>query len=362
MLDDLTKGIVDALGLEVDDDKDETQENVIDQEDVIDETTDDDDDKDSDTDDKGSDDDKEDGDDNPDETADKSDKKVLLDSEDDAEPATVDFDSQLSEKSGGRFKTFEDVEAALSETTEQSFANDTIAKLNEYVEAGGDINTFLKTQTADYSKISDLDAIREVEGMSDSTLSRDEIELLIEEEYGVSEDASDREKALARIKLKRAGEAARKQLTDHQKKWAVPQASNEEKLAAAREQAEKWKVELAEAVKGNEEVSFKIGEGEFKFKPSDEVKKAVSDGHDLTKFWDRYSTEDGYDINKFVKDMYILNNYEDVVKAAVTYGKGLGTEDVVDGLKNPDYKGSDKKGKGGGTKSVADQIAENLFG
>jgi hypothetical protein len=287
------------------------------------------------------------------------DKKILEDNEKADEQ--VDFESLLSEKSGGKFKSYADIEKALEEGPEPSYANEMVAKLDEYVKAGGQVSDFLKTQTTNFAEMSDLEAIREAEALLDGTLTRDEIEILIEEEYGFAEDATDRQKTLAKIKIKKAGEAAREKLKEYQSQWAVPQATSEEQAAAARQQAEEWKNELGEAVDKNAELAFKVGDKEFKFTPSDAAKKAVKDGYDLSKFWDRYKTKDGYDTAKFVQDMYFLNNRDDIIKSIVTFAKGTGVEDVIDDIKNPGFKGDDKKGGDTKVKDVIDQIGENIF-
>jgi hypothetical protein len=167
---------------------------------------------------------------------------------------------------------------------------------------------------------------------------------------------------LAKIKIKKNGEAARKELIKYQEKWAAaPEATQEQKQAATAQEVETWRNELSEAVDKNEDISFKIGEKEFKFKPSDEAKGIVKESYDLSKFWERYKTDNRYDVNKFVKDMYILNNIEEISKSLVTFGEGKGTEKIVDDIKNVDLTGKDNKG-GSGTKiSINDQIGEAIF-
>lgn len=132
-------------------------------------------------------------------------------------------------------------------------------------------------------------------------------------------------------------------------------------MAATQQQTEAWKAELSEAVDKNEEISFKVGEDEFKFKPSNEAKSAIKEKHDLSKFFERYKTENGYDVNKFVKDQYILNNFEDIKQALVVFAKGQGTEAIVEDIKNVDLKAPDNKDKSTGGKSVLNQIGDNIF-
>jgi len=287
-------------------------------------------------------------------------KKVLPD--DQKKETAVDFDTSLSEKSGGKFKTYADIEAAITDAGENAYASDMVRKLNDYVKSGGRTEDFLRTQTVNYKEMGHLEAIKEEYALNNSDLTNEEINLLIEEDYGVGENATEREKSLARIKVKRDGEAAKRGLVEHQQKWAAaPEATKEQKTAASQQQVEAWKSELSEAVDKNAEIAFKVGEDEFKFVPSAEAKSAVKEKHDLAKFWDRYKTESGYDVNKFVRDQYILNNFEDIKQALVVFAKGQGTEEIVDDIKNVDLKAPDNKDKGGGGKSLLGQIGDNIF-
>ena len=279
----------------------------------------------------------------------------------DTQETESNFDSLLSEKSKGKFKSYSDIEKALEEAPQDAFANETVAKLNEYVKSGGDVNDFLRTQTADYSKLTDVEAIREQMALSDKTLTRDEIDLLIESEYGYSEDASDRDKKLAGIKMKRAATKAREELLSYQKQWAVPQVSSEEVQAQRAIETQNWRNELNGAVDENSELEFQIDDKTFKFVPTAEAKQAVKDGYDLSKFFDRYKTKDGYDIKKFVKEMYILNNQNDILKSLITFAKGEGTAEIVDEIKNPGFKAVDNKSNDSKTKSIAEQIGEQIF-
>lgn len=274
----------------------------------------------------------------------------------------VDFSSELSKRSGGKFKSYEDIEAAITDAGANAFANDMVAKLNDYVKGGGRAADFIKTQTVNFKEMSDLEAIKERSLLFDEGLTSEEVTLLMEEEFGVGENATDREKKLAQIKIKKAANAARDELVKYQEKWAVaPEATDEQRQRANAKTTEDWRQELSTTVDKSEEISFKIGEQDFKFKPSDDAKAAVKSNYDLTKFWDRYKTDAGYDVAKFVKDQYILNNIDDIISSIATFAKGTGTEEVIDEMKNPDLDGKDKKNQDGGKISVVDQVGNHLF-
>ena len=77
---------------------------------------------------------------------------------------TVDFDTLLREKSGGKFKSYSDLEKSLQvkeapTPKTETFANEKMAKLNQYILDGGTLEDFNKTQI-DYSEMSDIDIIK----------------------------------------------------------------------------------------------------------------------------------------------------------------------------------------------------------
>jgi hypothetical protein len=290
------------------------------------------------------------------------DTKIIPDQKDTKKDTGVDFETSLAEKSGGKFKTYADIEAAIADAGENAYASDMVRKLNDYVKGGGRTEDFLRTQTVNYKELNHVDAIRELKTLKNKSLSQEEIEFLITEDYGVGENATEREKKLANIRIKEDGEAARIELVAHQEKWAAaPEATADQKIAATKQETEAWKTELSEAVDKNAEITFKVGEEDFKFKPSDDAKVNVKEAHDLNKFWDRYKTDTGYDVNKFVREMYILNNIEEITKSIATFAKGQGLEDVVDDIKNVDLEGKDNKRSDGNKPSILKQIGDEIF-
>ena len=59
---------------------------------------------------------------------------------------------------------------------------------------------------------------------------------------------------------------------------------------------------------------------------------------DLSKFWIRYINEDGtQDVEKLKNDFLILNNYENILKAAYSQFRSEGREDVLKDIKNPSF-------------------------
>ena len=275
-----------------------------------------------------------------------------------------DFGTLLSEKTGGRFNSIEEIDAALESAPESAFANEQIAKLNEYVAQGGKFEDFVQTQTVDYSKMSDADTVAQSMSMFDNEgLSAEDIQFLMLQKYGVTDDTSADEKRLKQISLKQDAAAARKRLLQHQKEWSVPQPSDQEAQAAQQAGLEKWKSDLSSGVDATEKVSFKItDDAAFDFKLDDKAKESIKDNYaDPRKFFERYRKPDGTDdVDKFVREMAILENIEKIGIDLASYGKNEGKDGILKDLNNPDFEAPGKKKPSGGASSIQEQAMRQM--
>lgn len=362
---DFEKRIMDAFGGKVDDDNDVDLEKDVDVDNDDDQGNDsytDNDDTDADVDNDDNQDDADADDDNGSgDGADK--KKVLLNPDNKQDDTDSDFNTKLAEISKGRFKTFEEVEKALTSAPENTFANETVAKFNEFVKQGGDPLNFLKAQTVDYSKMSDIQIIKEARMMEDdSGLSESDIELLLTEEFGVDPKASEQAKQLALLKMKRAANSARKALEGYREKWLTPQASQEDIAAANAAESARWNGVLSSTADSVGKIDIDGGGDVFEYAISNEIKGSIKENYkDLRKFWDRYKNPDGSEnVQKFVSDMIKLDNFDNIVKSIAAFYKGAGKKEIVDDIKNPKFKGKGQPPKDG-KKSILDQVGENIF-
>lgn len=289
--------------------------------------------------------------------------KVLPSNDNNDTTKGIDFDKLLLEKSGGKFKSYTDIERALEEIPQDAFANETVAKLNDYVKNGGSPMDFLKTQTTDYSQMDDVQAIKEHMALTKKGLSSEDIDFLVQNKYGVSKDATESEKRLAKIEMKAAANDAKQALLENQQKWSVPQVQGRPTQEDVLREKQRWENTLKETTKVFNKFEVEIGDGNFEYAIQDQDRNSlVEKNKDLTKFFNRYQNEDGSENTaKFIKDMFILDNFDKIAKALAVHAKGKGTEDVIDTIKNPDFKGTDDKGANG-KKSLLAQVGENIFG
>jgi len=289
--------------------------------------------------------------------------KVIPDSgkSDDGSDQTVNFETSLAERSKGRFKSMADIDKALEDAPATAFANEQIAKLNDYVKGGGSLNDFVTTQTVDYSTMNPLELIQAHRQMRDKDLTAEEIQIEMEEDFGIAEDASERTKKLAGIKVKREGAAALEALQAHKDKWATPLADKKIDRAA---DLEKWETQLNGAVDGVDSIEIALNQTDnFSFTLEPEAKAKIKGANkELDKFFSRYVKEDGSeDTAKFVRDMAILDNFEAIVRSAASGSKSQGKKDVIGDIKNTDFKGKGKKDDTGAAPTIAQQAAKHFF-
>jgi hypothetical protein len=279
-------------------------------------------------------------------------------------PVDSDFGTLLSSKTGGRFKSIDEIDAALAAAPESAFANEQISKLNAFVKQGGKMDDYLRTQTADYSTMSDAEVIAQsMKVFNKKGLDADEIEFLMTEKYGITEGSTEAQKKMARINLKSDAADARDRLLEHQEKWKVPQVSDQEKIDAQSAQLEEWKGSLNSGVDGTEKVSIKItNDVSFDYKLDDSAKSAIKNGYaDPRKFFDRYVKADGTnDVQKFVREMAIIENFDKIAPALAAFGKSEGVEGVLKDIVNPDFEAKSKGAPQGGPSSLQDQALKAM--
>jgi len=292
------------------------------------------------------------------------DEKKIIPGSDDEKPGTdqaIDFDKLLAERSKGKFNTLADIEKALEEAPQNAFANEQIAKLNEYVKDGGKFEDFVRTQSVNYNEMPTVDLVRE-HLMATEGLSREEADLMIEEDYGVAENATDRQKQVAQVRLKRASATAKEFLLQNQQKWATPpQAENKADQQAVEQ---KWQSDLNTAVTQIENLDISLNQTDkFSYKIEKDLQKNIADKFKRPgDFFKRYINTDGTEnVKKFVEDMIKIEKFEEIVRSASANTKASGKKEVIDDIKNPDYQGKGRKSDIDKPLTIAQQAAKEFY-
>ena len=277
-------------------------------------------------------------------------------SETKSEPS--DFNTLLREKSEGKFESYEALVKSFEETQQKqntsTFANETIATMNKYVLDGGNIDDFNKTQV-DYSEMSDDDIVKSEMKLNDSDLSDEDIDFMFNNEYTLDEEEYDEDEVrISKLKLRKDAKQSREKLVQWKKQFDIPEVSQEtnnqrenvdaEKLnqqKALEVEKQRWANIVQDTTSKFDKVDFDINDkGEkFTFTLSDEDRNSVKEtSADLSKFWSRFMNKDGTEnVEKLNKAMFLVDNFDKVVRAVANQYKSNGKEDVLKDIKNPDY-------------------------
>lgn len=265
-------------------------------------------------------------------------------------PDTDNFNTLLREKSEGKFENYEDLVKSFEENQKEtdSFANETIAKLNQYILDGGSINDFDKTQV-DYSEMSDLNILKAGMKLNDPDLSDSDIDFLVDREYKLDEEEYDEDEVrISKLKLRKDAKESKIKLEEWKKQYEIPvksegQLKEDENTNRENQLKEKqrWENLVNDSTSKFETVDFNINDkGEkFTFTLSDEDRNTLkSSNSDLSKFWSRFMNEDGTEnMEKLNKTMFLVDNFDKVVRAVANQYKSSGKDDVLKDIKNPDY-------------------------
>ena len=292
-------------------------------------------------------------------------------SEEEAVTQQPGFDDMLSEKTDGKFKNYDELTAALSEqsTTEKNpFANEQMARLNEYVSKGGKMEDFFRTQVANYEDMDTTSLVKNYMRFQNPDLDNEDIDLLYADTYKLDEDEyTDKEIKLSNIKLKQKSAEAKRELMKFQAENALPEAAQEAEQEAATTEANKkeWAKNVNKSLETFKDVEFSLNDkgDKYTFAVNDKTMKYVKDTTlNLPDFWKRYVNEDGTEnVSKLAREMAILDNVDSIVRNAYTQGKSGGKEDVIKDIKNPSYN-PESKTDTDTPLSIQDQINKELIG
>ena len=220
-----------------------------------------------------------------------------------------------------------------------------IAKMNEYVKNGGEINAnFWELQNKDYSNIDLKDSKQALSALKDKLkyldgFESDEIDFHIEKNYpilgGFEDDADDAEIREESMKLRMGMKDALPKLKEYQSKVSMPKVDNNR-----REQAEKQlnMYRAHSSSKLDEIKSFDVqldadttisipftGEGrQF-------ARSIITEPENQAKFFStRYTTEKGeLDYNKWARDLYEMENRDKIHAGIYAQGKSSGKKEIL---------------------------------
>ena len=263
------------------------------------------------------------------------------------------------------FDSINSFNEALTNTKKPSFANEQIEKMNKFVsETGRGIADYIRTQAVDYSKMSNEDVMRVSLKQNNPDLTMDEVNTLIAAKYRTDKDKySESDQTLGKIAMKKDVSKARKELMNMQEKYRMPvQKDSSAEDTANREE---WVKNMSSEVGDVESITFDINDSgeQFTFSLTDDHRKGLVDANsNLNGFFDQYVGENGnWNFDKLNTDMFVLNNFQDILRSVANQYKSKGTEQVVKDIKNPSFNNEPRQ-TSGNKKSVIQELDDIING
>jgi Zn/Cd-binding protein ZinT len=261
------------------------------------------------------------------------------------------------------FSTLDEIKEKLAGSLkeEDSFANDEIRQINEFVkQTGRSISDFYFVQGLNVTEMDDLSAVKTKYKMLYPELSDDEVDSLLDDTFKISEDDySEKDVKVGKARLKTEASIARNELNKMRSELVKPVENKEQPTKA--EELTNYASEVKTAITDLEEIEFDGLDWRFKF--GEEEKKALSSSvgdKGLESLFDSFSDGEGnIDFAQFAAAKYLLDNADSLFKLAIEHGKSIGREEVVSATKNPSVEKPTKSDSS--TMSPRENIAQQIL-
>jgi len=268
------------------------------------------------------------------------------------------FEDQVAEKTGGKFKTWEEIESVLSAPKEE--LDEELKHWQDLKNKGVKFDAeFFELQSKDFASMDNpldirMEAMRrhpDYAGLSDKT-----IEIQLDKKYNLSEwidkddtDLTDEDIANREI-LMRDAYNDREWLVNFKNERVFAKTPDpkqlEQRAESERLAQENWeKFVDEELVNKTSKLSTKISDKEsVDFEVSDADKKYAADmmksmTKDISVFWKQFEDKDGKMNQKAVYDMILYwKNKDNIVKVAHQNAEAKGKESEVKAIKNISFE------------------------
>jgi len=262
------------------------------------------------------------------------------------------------------------------ESKKPTYANETVARLNELAASGIDIDSpeFWKWQYTDLEKydtsnVSQALELRKLElEIENPTLNEKQISRLLKKSYPALFDetmtAEDTEYQEAMEDLSIDAIRSVTKLKKHKESVQLPKVDlqkKEQNEAAAKAAHEAFLKDVRTNVQSYAEEPIKLDKDlEIKYIPSDDVKKFIESSivNNQTFFVDNYVKDNKVDYSRLRRDMARLFDFDNIIKTVYEQGISVGKEQVVDSLENSSTGiTADKQQR---ARSLQDQVLEQF--
>lgn len=301
------------------------------------------------------------------EEAPRADKTVEVKTKEVHSISDEDIFKALNEKAGISLTSWDD----LKNTREPQFANDFIRQANEYARATNrDVKDFIKLQEMDTETMSEQEKVKFQLQSENPMLTPSQVELLFKRRYlkkEINDDMDDDEKRIALednqfvdIQMRTdayKAEQAIKQLKETYAKPIEPKYSEPRPTVDPERFNQTWN-SVADNI---ESLTFNVSnEKSMDWKLDENEKKFFKNPVHPDKFLDRYKKGDGsYDVLKYAVELYILDNFDKILRGAAASRAGEGVEAIIDEAKGVLSK--DQRETGGAKQMTGKDAARAMY-
>lgn len=315
-------------------------------------------------------------------------------------PAQPTFEQLFEEKSGGRFKSIDDVVRLAEELeqlrnqpkpTDDLFADEQIKLINGFVKLGkGTFAEGLNALTKDFNQMDKFDVLRAYSELKEPYLTPEQRDFAIQELKDKLDPELHDPKAIlsAQIAFEREVNQKRGELIQGQQTTVEslrneiaamqPQAAAAPEVSQAEIEAatQKWRSAADQSLAAVKELSHQIKDangnviGEYKFAVDDAAQgRARNDAYLADNFTQRYATQnsDGtisWDRDRFFNDMLWLNNREAIINSYVTQAQSNAAKNLIGQVANAPAPNpqTPPAAAGGGSKDPIMQARQQMLG
>ncbi len=252
-------------------------------------------------------------------------KEKIFEALDQDENAYLEY---LSKKTGKQLTSLDDLKEVKE--VEPDLPEDIKSLWQFKKETGRDLNDYWKANkdwTAESKESVVMEHMRQMEGL-DGELLKEAFEL----EYQPDEDATDRERRVAEIRLEKRYNQALKALKDQQKQYALPtdEKAGQRQAADQRQaEAEKFQQGMTNAVRSIDKLA--VDDFSYKVEKDPHIEQRFSS---IDNIFAKYKKGDSYDYESLVKTIIAGENSEAFAKAYAEHYKNKVVEDEIKKMSN----------------------------
>jgi len=209
--------------------------------------------------------------------------------------------------------------------------------------------------------------------LSEPDITEKEMNYELSQIYDLSEKLDEMDEVVnteaiehTKLKLQRQAKKAKETLLTKQKELEIPASDlavhTEEQKRLEEKQLKEWEVKVEGSLKDYDSMDISLGDDrKFKYSLKQESLQSLKDTMLKPEgFLSRYVENGQANMEKFRKDMIVVDNFNNIVKALYSQGESAGAEKVINSITNPSTDTSGVTSQKTSVKSIGSQLAEGF--